>query len=113
MSRLKDLLRVAPPRPCNTQQPLVRVLSEDAGRVSQEWLQRCTAVTQYTQQAQQAGNDPAFARDWREFESLLAIVGPAYRTPMHDYAEMRKLAQNDIESALSAYREIVRQIHGS
>lgn len=48
--------------------------------------------------------------DWREFESLLAIVGPAYRTPEHEYAEMRAAARSDLACALIAYRELARQV---
>ena len=47
---------------------------------------------------------------WREFESLLAIVGPAYRTPDHEYAEMRTAARNDLACALLAYRTLARQV---
>ena len=47
---------------------------------------------------------------WREFESLLAIVGPAYRTPEHEYAEMRAAARSDLACALNAYRELARQV---
>ena len=46
---------------------------------------------------------------WKEFESLLAIVGPAYRTPTHEYAEMREAARNDLPAALIAYRDMARQ----
>lgn len=47
---------------------------------------------------------------WREFESLLAIVGPAYRTPAHEDAEMREAARNDLAAALVAYRDMAKQI---
>lgn len=47
---------------------------------------------------------------WVEFESLLAIVGPAYRTPEHEYAEMRAAARGDLPDALMAYRVIAVQI---
>ena len=47
---------------------------------------------------------------WREFESLLAIVGPAYRTPAHEYAVIRQAAEQDMTAALIAYREMARQI---
>ena len=47
---------------------------------------------------------------WREFESLLAIVGPAYRTPAHEYPLMRQAAQQEMPAALIAYREMARQI---
>ena len=47
---------------------------------------------------------------WREFESLLAIVAPAYRTPEHEFAAMREAALNDLPAALVAYRDMARQI---
>ena len=47
---------------------------------------------------------------WEEFESLLAIVGPANRTPAHEYAELREAARNDLPAALIAYRDMARQI---
>ena len=37
------------------------------------------------------------ADQWQEFESLLAIVGSAYRTPAHEYVAMREAAANDLE----------------
>lgn len=50
---------------------------------------------------------------WREFETLLAIVGPAYRTPEHEYAEMRAAARGDLPDALIAYRAMAAQIAAS
>ena len=50
---------------------------------------------------------------WREFESLLATVGPAYRTPEHEYAEMREAARNDLAAALDCYRIMANQIEAS
>ena len=47
---------------------------------------------------------------WLEFERLLAIVAPAYRTPAHEYAEMRAAARGDLACALIAYRELARQV---
>lgn len=47
---------------------------------------------------------------WREFETLLAIVGPAYRTPEHEYAEMREAARSELANALIAYRELAHQV---
>lgn len=47
---------------------------------------------------------------WREFEILLAIVGPAYKTPEHEFAEIRNAARADLAGALIAYREMVEQI---
>ena len=46
---------------------------------------------------------------WQEFESLLAIVGPAYRTPADEYALIREGARNDLANALIAFRELARQ----
>ena len=48
--------------------------------------------------------------DWLEMESLLAIVGPAYRTPEHEYDELRDAARGDLSGALMAYREMASQI---
>jgi hypothetical protein len=47
---------------------------------------------------------------WREFESLLAIVAPAYNTPAHELIEIRETAHNDLASALIAYRLMAKQI---
>ena len=47
---------------------------------------------------------------WREFESLLAIVGPAYNTPSHEYEVIRELARNDLSAAISCYRIMAAQI---
>ena len=58
------------------------------------------------------GSEPLrdISAQWREFETLLAIVGPAYRTPEHEYSEMRAAARDDLPDALMAYREMVSQI---
>ena len=53
------------------------------------------------------------SEDWRELENLLAIVGPAYRTPAHEYAEMREAARNDLTAALECYRIMAKQIEAS
>lgn len=95
MSRLKELLRVAPPSTRNTQQDV---------------LHCCTTVAQHAHTTQQQGNDATIAGDWREFESLFAIVGPAYRTPAHEYPLMRQAARQDMPAALIAYGEMARQI---
>ena len=50
------------------------------------------------------------ADQWLEFESLLAIVGPAYRTPELEYVEIRTAARGDLACALAAYRELARQL---
>jgi hypothetical protein len=47
---------------------------------------------------------------WREFESLLAIVAPAYNTPAHELDEIRETARNDLASALIAYRLMATEI---
>ena len=49
---------------------------------------------------------------WREFEVLLGIVGPAYRTSPDEYAAIRTAARSDLEAALSCYRIMVAQITG-
>ena len=50
---------------------------------------------------------------WQEFESLLAIAGPAYRTPECEYAAIRTAARGDLADALMAYREMADQIAGA
>lgn len=50
------------------------------------------------------------AEQWLEFKRLLAIVAPAYRTPAHEYAEIRTAARADLACALIAYRELARQV---
>jgi hypothetical protein len=47
---------------------------------------------------------------WREFESLLAIVAPAYNTPPHEYDEIRAAARLDLASALVAYKAMAKAI---
>jgi hypothetical protein len=47
---------------------------------------------------------------WREFESLLAIVAPAYNTRTPELDEIRETARNDLESALIAYRLMAKKI---
>lgn len=47
---------------------------------------------------------------WRELESLLAIAAKEYRAPENEIIEMRQLARNNIEDALTCYRDLVRQI---
>ena len=47
---------------------------------------------------------------WREFEVLLAIVGPAYKTPDDEYAEIRAQARRDLPGALMCYRELLKQL---
>lgn len=50
---------------------------------------------------------------WREFESLLARVAPAYNTPVHEYAEIREAAARDLAAALECYRLMAKQIKGA
>jgi hypothetical protein len=47
---------------------------------------------------------------WQEFESLLAIVAPAYNTPANELDEIREVACRDIASALIAYRLMAKEI---
>ena len=47
---------------------------------------------------------------WAEFEALLAIVGPAYQTPEHEYAVIRAAARGDLAGALMAYRGMAAQV---
>lgn len=46
---------------------------------------------------------------WREFESLLAIVAPAYNTPEPEYAEIREAARRDLPAALESYRTLSKE----
>lgn len=50
------------------------------------------------------------AEQWREFMSLLGIVGPAYNTASHELDEIREAARGDLASALIAYRVLARQV---
>ena len=95
MSRLKKLLRVAPPSTRNTQHILLRC---------------CTPVAQHMHTTQQRDNDATLAGDWREFESLLAIFAPAYNTSAHEIDELRQLARDNIDDALSCYRIMAKQV---
>lgn len=47
----------------------------------------------------------------REFEALLAIVARAHNTPAHEIVELRQLARDNIDDALSCYRIMAKQIH--
>jgi protein-disulfide isomerase-like protein with CxxC motif len=49
-------------------------------------------------------------KQWQEFEALLAIVGPAYNTPAHEFEWAREAARGDLEAALVSYREMAAQI---
>ena len=90
MSRLKALLRVAAPRPCNTQQTVLHACGDVAQRV------------QHPQQHE--------GKQWLEFEALLAIVAPAYNTPPHEVEWAREAARGDLEAALIAYRLMAKEI---
>ena len=46
---------------------------------------------------------------WREFEMLLAIVGPTYKTPEDEYAQIRAVAHHDLSGALLSYRVLLKQ----
>ena len=120
MSRLKSLLCVAPLSTCNTQQIPAGTTSDDTGRSSQtlllvaststrntqhELLHDCIPVAQHLHSVQQKV-------EWQEFESLLALVAPAYRIPAHEYAEIRAAARGDLQAALLAYRSLAQQIKG-
>ena len=47
---------------------------------------------------------------WREFEALLAIVGPTYKTPEDEYAQIRAEARRDLPGALLCYRDLLKQL---
>ena len=117
MSRLKSLLRVADPSTCNTQQILAGTVPDESGHRSQsllpdattstrnaqrEWLRCCVPVAQHMHTMQHA-------EQLREFESLLAIVGPAYNTPANEYADIREAARRDPSGAIATYRELAKQ----
>jgi len=61
---------------------------------------------------EQDAGDRLSADQWREFESLLAIVGAAYRTPASQYQEIRAVAARDIGAAIESYRIMAKQIAG-
>jgi hypothetical protein len=97
MSRLKELLRAAPLSACNTQQTM---------------LQCCTPVAQQVHRTQQVGILESRHDDWLELERLLACAVATFKIPVHEAAEMRELARNDLANALSAYRVMARQSEG-
>jgi hypothetical protein len=105
MSRLKALLRVATPSPCNKQQIVLQACAGVAQRMhgtQQPMLHVAPPSTRNTQQHD--------CEQWREFESLLAIVAPAYNTPANELDEIREAARNDLASALTAYRLMAKEI---
>jgi hypothetical protein len=77
-----EMLHVAPPRACNTQQHPANERSEPSRTI----------------------------RDLVEFERLLSIVAPAYDTPASQYQEIRSVAAGDIAAAISAFRIMAKQI---
>ena len=95
MSRLRELLRVATPSTRNTQQDPVHA---------------CMGVAQQVRTSQQDIANEVARVGMDEFEALLSIVGPAYRTPAHEYALLRELARNDLPAAISCYRIMAAQI---
>jgi hypothetical protein len=105
VSRLKALLRVATPSPCNKQQTVLQVctaVAQHLHRAQQPMLHVAPLSTRNTQQHD--------CEQWREFESLLAIVAPAYNTPAHELDEIREAARNDLALALVAYRLMAKEI---
>ena len=98
MSRLRELLRVATPSTRNTQQ---------------ETVQACIGVAQQAHIAQQKNSKGSEQINMDDFEELLSIVGPAYRTPAHEYALLRELARNDLPAAFTCYRIMAAQIERS
>ena len=60
--------------------------------------------------APQSAPPREISEQWREFESLLAIVAPAYRTPPPQYGQIRDTARHDLNAALTAYREMAAQL---
>lgn len=48
----------------------------------------------------------------REFETLLSIVAPAYKTKAVEYAEIREAAASDVTAAISAFQIMAKQIGG-
>ena len=95
MSRLRELLRVATPSTRNTQH---------------DPAQACMGVAQQVHTTQQE-NATSLARvGLNEFEALLSILGPAYRTPAHEYELLRELARNDLPAAITCYRIMAAQI---
>ena len=50
------------------------------------------------------------AEQWREFMSLLGIVGPAYNTLAQELDEIRDTARYDLAAVLISYRLMAKQI---
>ena len=50
---------------------------------------------------------------WREFETLLAIVGPSYRTRPDEYPVLREVARGDLANALIYYRSEAKRIEAN
>lgn len=61
--------------------------------------------------APQSAPSRDISEQWRTLESLLAIVGPAYNTPAHEYLEIRQAAASDLPAAITSFKEMAKQ-HG-
>ncbi|MGL4834228.1 MAG: hypothetical protein ACRCXH_07450 [Shewanella sp.] len=48
--------------------------------------------------------------EWAEFESLLRVVAPHYRTPAHEIEEIKAAARNDLRGALTSYRAMYQEM---
>ena len=55
-------------------------------------------------------NKPDILAALQEFESLLARVGPVYRTPESEYDEIRLAAMRDLSLALQSYRFMAKEL---
>lgn len=55
----------------------------------------------------------AFEGQWREFESLLAVVGPVFNVTVTEYELIREAARRDLPAALEAYRDMAKQIEAN
>ena len=95
MSKPSELLRGAPTSTRTMQQNSVQV---------------CTGVAQHVHIGQHWYSDETRRLRMDEFEVLLAIVGPAHKTPAHENAEIRAAAWRELPGALPAYKELARQI---
>ena len=51
----------------------------------------------------------AEAQQWKEFESLLASVGPKYTTAPDEYVQIRDAARRDIQAALECFRTMANK----
>lgn len=62
--------------------------------------------------AESTARAKTFESQCRELESLIAIFTPAYNTSADEIIELRKLARDNIEDALSCYRIMAKQVRG-